>query len=255
MTEETAKLAAAMREVLRDRQDVHLALLFGSQARGKARPDSDVDVAVLGENLDVFDLYGDLSLAVHKEVDVVDLSRAGFALLNAIVRDHVIIHQGRLGVAGRWLSQAITRLETEGAELERNAVTAKLRELNERMARVRLHTPSNASILSKDQDALDLVSFNLMLSVQSCLDLARHLIPDDSLPFSPTAAEAVQRLSEHGVISEETAKLLAVAEETRNVVAHGYAGVIPQKIYDAAVNGLADLERFSREVSAWVAGR
>lgn len=255
MTEETARLAAAMREVLRDRQDVHLALLFGSQARGKARPDSDVDVAVLGENLDVFDLYGDLSLAVHKEVDVVDLSFAGFALLNAIVRDHVIIHQGRPGAAGRWLSHAITQLETDGAEFERNAVTAKLRELSERMARVRTLIPPNASVLATDQDILDLVSFNLMLSVQSCLDLATHMIPDDDLPFAPTTAEAVQRLSEHGVISEETARAFASAEEMRNVVANGYAGVVPQKIHDAAVNGLADLERFSREVSAWVAGR
>lgn len=185
-----------MREVLRDREDVHLALLFGSQASGKARPDSDVDVAVLGEDLDVFDLYGDLSLATRREMDVVDLSRAGFALLNAIVRDHVVIHQGRPGAAGRWLSHAITRLETDCSEFERNAVTVKLRELSERMAQVRTHLPPNASILATDQDALDLVSFNLMLSVQSCLDLATHLIPDDSLPFAPTAAEAVQRLSE-----------------------------------------------------------
>ncbi|HEX6902631.1 MAG TPA: nucleotidyltransferase domain-containing protein [Thermoanaerobaculia bacterium] len=107
MTEETAKLVAAMREVLRDRQDVHLALLFGSQARGKARPDSDLDVAVQGENLDVLGLYGDLSLATGREVDVVDLSRAGFALLNAIVRDHVVIHQGRPGAAGRWLQPLV----------------------------------------------------------------------------------------------------------------------------------------------------
>ena len=94
-----------------------------------------------------------------------------------------------------------------------------------------------------------------MLSVQSCLDLATHLIPDDPLPFAPTTAEAVHRLSEHGVISEETVKALAGAADMRNVLAHGYGGVVPQKIYDAAVHGLADLERFSREVSAWVAGR
>jgi predicted nucleotidyltransferase len=119
MTEETARLVAAMREVLRDRQDVHLALLFGSQARGKARPDSDVDVAVQGENLDVLALYRDLSLAVHREVDVVDLARAGFPLLNAIARDHVIIHQGRPGAAGRWLSRAITQLETDRPAYER----------------------------------------------------------------------------------------------------------------------------------------
>lgn len=128
MTEETPALVAKLREVLRDREDVHLALLFGSQARGKARPDSDVDVAVLGEDLNVFDLYRDLSLAVHKEVDVVDLSRAGFALLNAIARDHIVIHQGRPGEAGRWLSRAITLLETDrpGYERMRDAYLRKL---------------------------------------------------------------------------------------------------------------------------------
>ena len=128
MTGETATLVATLREVLRDRQDVHLALLFGSQARGKARPDSDVDVAVLGEDLNLFDLYRDLSLAVHKEVDVVDLSRAGFALLNAIARDHIVIHQGRPGAAGRWLSQTITLLETDrpGYERLRDAYLRKL---------------------------------------------------------------------------------------------------------------------------------
>ena len=128
MTEDTARLVATLREVLRDRQDVHLALLFGSQARGRARPDSDVDVAVQGENLDVFDLYRDLSLATRREVDVVDLSRAGFALLNAIVRDHVVLHQGRPGAAGRWLSHAITQLETDrpGYERMRDAYLKKL---------------------------------------------------------------------------------------------------------------------------------
>jgi uncharacterized protein YutE (UPF0331/DUF86 family) len=79
--------------------------------------------------------------------------------------------------------------------------------------------------------------------------------PDSDVDVAPTTAEAVHRLSEHGGISEETAKALAGAAVMRNVIAHGYAGVVPQKIYDAAVNGLADLERFSREVSAWVAGR
>jgi len=117
-----------MREVLQGRQDVYLALLFGSQARGKARPDSDLDVAVQGENLDVLDLYRDLSLATRREVDVVDLSRVGFALLNAIVRDHVVIHQGRPGATGRWLSHAITQLETDrpGYERMRDAYLRKL---------------------------------------------------------------------------------------------------------------------------------
>ncbi len=76
----------------------------------------------------------------------------------------------------------------------------------------------------------------------------------DGIPRRNTD-ETFKRLAEHGVISKETAKALAGAAGLRNVVAHGYAGVVPQKIHDAAVNGLADLERFSREVSSWVVGR
>ena len=60
---------ATLREALRGRQDVHLAILFGSRARGRARPDSDVDLAVQGEDLDLL----------------------------ALARDAIFVHQGRPG--------------------------------------------------------------------------------------------------------------------------------------------------------------
>lgn len=119
MTEETATLVATLREALRDRKDLHLAILFGSRARGRARPDSDVDLAVQGENLDFLALAHDLSLATRHEVDVVDLTRVGYPLLNAIARDAVFVHQGRPGAAGRWLSHTIARLETDRPWYER----------------------------------------------------------------------------------------------------------------------------------------
>jgi len=120
MQEETAALVATLREALRGRQDVHLVVLFGSRARGRARPDSDVDLGVQGENLDLLALARDLSLATHHEVDVVDLGRdLGYPLLNAIARDAVWVHKGRPGAGGRWLSRTITRLETDRPWYER----------------------------------------------------------------------------------------------------------------------------------------
>jgi predicted nucleotidyltransferase len=119
MNEELAPLLTTLREVLRDRRDVHLALLFGSRARGRARPDSDIDLAVQGEGLDRLALARDLSLATGFEVDVVDLDAAGFPLLNALARDAVVVHQGRPGAAGRWLSHTLTELETDRPNYER----------------------------------------------------------------------------------------------------------------------------------------
>jgi len=120
MTEETAALVATLREALRGRQDVHLVVLFGSRARGRARSDSDVDLGVQGENLDLLALGRDLSLATHHEVGIVDLGRdLGYPLLNAIARDAVWVHQGRPGAGGRWLSRTLTRLETDRPWYER----------------------------------------------------------------------------------------------------------------------------------------
>ncbi|HSG38042.1 MAG TPA: nucleotidyltransferase domain-containing protein, partial [Thermoanaerobaculia bacterium] len=67
----------ALRDSLRGREDIRLALLFGSRARGRARKESDADVAVLGRDLDLLSLAADLSGAARVEVDVVSLEDPG----------------------------------------------------------------------------------------------------------------------------------------------------------------------------------
>ena len=53
---------------------------FGSQAKGTARRDSDVDLAVLAHdpipNLHRFELTQELALQLHRDVDLVDLRNA-----------------------------------------------------------------------------------------------------------------------------------------------------------------------------------
>jgi len=139
--------------------------------------------------------------------------------------------------------------------VDANVVASKLRDLDDRIARVRAHLPADASVLAANRDGLDLVSFNLMLAVQVCLDIASHLIADEAWPPAGSLGEAFQRLGEQGVISSGTAAVLRRAAGLRNVVAHGYAAADPDRLYAAASEGLIDLQRFASEVSAWVRGR
>jgi predicted nucleotidyltransferase len=120
MTLENISLVDRLREVLKGREDIQLAVLFGSQARGKARPDSDLDLGVLGDQLDTLSLARDLSLVTDLEVDVVDLGQdLGYPLLNAIVRDAIFVHQGRPNAGGRWLSNSLLQLELDRPWYER----------------------------------------------------------------------------------------------------------------------------------------
>jgi predicted nucleotidyltransferase len=105
-----ARLAAALER----RPEVELALLFGSQARGEASSASDVDVAVIGRDLDTIGLGLELTDAVGAPVDVVDLSSdPPVALLLEILRDGIKVHEGRPGGYGRFLSHSLMDLETD----------------------------------------------------------------------------------------------------------------------------------------------
>ncbi|CAN5418945.1 DUF86 domain-containing protein [soil metagenome] len=136
--------------------------------------------------------------------------------------------------------------------VDRNVVAAKLTALAERTARVRLHTPDNQAALAANLDALELVSFNLMLAVQCCIDIAAHLIADQDWTPTGTLGEAFGRLSEHGVITVATRDALKRAVGLRNVVAHAYGAVDPALVHRAATAGLADLDTFARELSTWL---
>jgi uncharacterized protein YutE (UPF0331/DUF86 family) len=136
-----------------------------------------------------------------------------------------------------------------------NLVSAKLVELTDRVARARSHAKSSATELAADRDALDLVSFNLMLAVQSCVDIASHVIADEGWPPAGTLADAFARLAEHGIISARTKLALTRAVGLRNVVAHGYAGIDPVSVHAAVTLGVADLDAFAVEIASWTTSR
>lgn len=134
----------------------------------------------------------------------------------------------------------------------KDLVSAKLSELSARVDRVRSRCPASALALANDTDALEIVSFNLMLAVQLCADIAAHITADERWTPAGSLSEGFARLEEHGVLASNTAEQLKRAVGLRDLVAHGYARVDPSLVFIAATTGLSDLSDFAREVSAWL---
>jgi predicted nucleotidyltransferase len=79
-----------VKNVLARHPDIQLAYLFGSVARGTARPDSDLDIAVqmtipLGSSVRI-KLVEDLAVATGRPVDLIDLRTAGEPPLGQILK-------------------------------------------------------------------------------------------------------------------------------------------------------------------------
>lgn len=107
------EVQARIREHLAGRADVWVAVLFGSCARGTARADSDVDIAVEAPGVDLLTLAAELGEVLGREVDVVELAEASIPLLEHVVRDGIVVHEGRRGAGAMWRSQTLATLETD----------------------------------------------------------------------------------------------------------------------------------------------
>ena len=62
---------------------------FGSQAKGSARPESDVDLAVLAHHpisaFSLFELAQELAAQLHRDVDLLDLSAASTVMRMQVI--------------------------------------------------------------------------------------------------------------------------------------------------------------------------
>jgi predicted nucleotidyltransferase len=106
---------AAIAATLRGQPGVKLALVFGSTARGTARADSDVDIAIDAEgDVDLLGLAARLTLTLGREVDLVAISDAGVPLLQELVRDGIVAHEGAYGAGARFFSRTLSDLEIDG---------------------------------------------------------------------------------------------------------------------------------------------
>jgi predicted nucleotidyltransferase len=107
-------LVERLRAALEGRVEVRVAILYGSRARGQARDDSDVDLALLAPGVDREELSARLSLALGLEVQIVELDQATIPLLRQIVDQGILVHEGRPGAAACWRSHTLVDLETDG---------------------------------------------------------------------------------------------------------------------------------------------
>lgn len=136
---------------------------------------------------------------------------------------------------------------SDGIDVE--VVDARLRELSRRLARLAAKKPASARALARDEDLQDILSRNLSLAIQTCIDIAFHLCAaNGSVPAS--SGEAFAQLGKRGLIERGLAQRLQRAVGFRNVLIHEYTEVDWTIVMRAMGGGTRDLAAFGKAVVA-----
>ena len=130
-------------------------------------------------------------------------------------------------------------------------LAAKIAAVRDATARVRAVLPGSADAFAADRTAREVVTLNLFVAIQGCLDLAAHWLADAGWDLPGTYGDVFAALAEHAVIPRGLASRLAAAAAFRNLVAHQYGILDWRRVYALATSDLGDLDTFC----ATLAGR
>lgn len=94
----------------------------------------------------------------------------------------------------------------------------------------------------------------LQVSIESCLDIAHHIVADGSYRSPQDSYDAFVVLNEEKILPDDFLPILRQMVGFRNRVVHLYWDVDDGAVYEIVQHHLADLDRFASLIAEYLAG-
>lgn len=124
----------------------------------------------------------------------------------------------------------------------------KIESLRNCIERIESKKPFTAEDLRKNFDLQDIISINLERAVQTCVNLASHLLAENNGPTPVTMAQSFTLLADKKIISEEVSSALVKSVGLRNLLVHEYSKIDWEIVARVANEHLDTFRNFAREI-------
>ena len=123
-----------------------------------------------------------------------------------------------------------------------------LRELNESLKDWERYQAISLEELHTDRDKRNMVLHALLISIQSAVDIANHIIAEKGFRKPSTYRESFEILYEEGIISENLSDKLSDLAGFRNVLVHIYLQLDIDAVYEILQHDFIALKDFESVV-------
>lgn len=127
--------------------------------------------------------------------------------------------------------------------IDKILIKEKLNKVNQYLERIENMHFSEDQFL-ENTDYQDLLTFRLQQAVETCIDIATHIISSLNLEKPETARSSFEVLAKHKIITKDLAQDLTFAVSFRNLAVHGYEKFDFKRLFYDYKKDLVDLKRF-----------
>jgi len=96
------------------------------------------------------------------------------------------------------------------------------------------------------------VERSLHVAVETCLDIARHVIAREGFRFPHDYQDAFRILAEEQIVSQGLLPSLLDMARFRNLIVHDYARIDDAKVYEILKRRLGDFDAFAAAIVAYL---
>jgi uncharacterized protein YutE (UPF0331/DUF86 family) len=100
----------------------------------------------------------------------------------------------------------------------------------------------------KDIDRQESILFNIQTAVQNCIDIAAHIISEESFGVPGSTTEMLYILEKNGYLDKDLTLKMVKAVGFRNLIVHEYGKIELEQAYEIAQNDINDLNEYLKAI-------
>lgn len=136
--------------------------------------------------------------------------------------------------------------------VDRDLILRRLANLDVYLEQLAPYRSLDADTYQQDWKTQRIVERTLHLAIETCMDVADHIVADRRLRVPETGAESFEILADAQLLSADLGRVLALMVGFRNILVHDYTRLDPEIVIRVLRTDLADLGRFRDAVRALV---
>jgi uncharacterized protein YutE (UPF0331/DUF86 family) len=132
--------------------------------------------------------------------------------------------------------------------VDRDLLLTKVGAVRKHLDRAQRKCDTDLPSFLNDLDRQESVLFNIQLAIQSCIDIAAHIVSEEGLGVPGSTSEMFYLLQDNNYLGPQLTEKMVKAVGFRNLIVHAYTKLDLVQAYEIARKDIMDLNEFLKTI-------